>query len=73
MSQFGPAIEDEYEKVNKLYNERSKARRLDLVNAAFIVLLIVVILLPFKWYTNLILCLPLLLLYGVVRLISLNR
>ncbi len=73
MTQFGPALEDEYEKLDKLYHGRTKSRRLDLVNAAFIVLLIVIILLPLKWYMNLILCIPLLLLYGVVRVLSLNR
>jgi hypothetical protein len=72
MAQTRLALQDEYAKVGRLYHNRKKPRRLNLINTIFMIILIIVILLPIKWYWSAILCLPLVICYGMARLMTLN-
>ncbi|MBT4541242.1 hypothetical protein HOC35_07050 [Candidatus Woesearchaeota archaeon] len=73
MTQTRLALQDEYAKVGRLYHNRKKPRNLHTTNTIFVALLIIIILLPIKWYWIAILCIPLVLGYGAARIVSLNK
>lgn len=71
ISQFAPAIAEDYENVSKLYHQRKKKRNLFIFNTLFVIVLVALILMDVKWFTFIIALFILLILYGILRLSTL--